>query len=147
MHLHTKFGIPTSNSVRDMTKTQVTFTYKRAKRLALSKLVTTRLQWTDKKEWQTLNINSKNDPQKKHRLGMVSKNSFTGRHKLVLWYQLHPNSRCGSRKIDVWFAWKIHILSMYHLLLSTNRYIKIDKTKIRTQQYILLNTELKTSNR
>ena len=42
------------------------------------------------------NINNKNDPQKKHRLGMVSK-SFKGGLKLVLWYQPHPYFRCGSK--------------------------------------------------
>ena len=55
-------------------ETQVNITHKRVKRLALSQQVTTRLQWTDKKAWQTRIINNKNDPQKKHRLGKVSKN-------------------------------------------------------------------------
>ena len=32
------------------------------------------LQWTDKKAWQTRNINNKTDSQKKQRLGTVSKN-------------------------------------------------------------------------
>ena len=100
-------------------------TRKRAKMLALSQQVTTRLQCTDKKVWQTRNINTKNDPQKKHRLGTVGKHYFTGKLELVLIYQPHPYSRCGSRQIDVWFAWKIPYLSMYHLLLNTNRDIKI----------------------
>ena len=77
----------------------------RAKRLALSKQVTTRLQWTDQKAWQTQNINN-NDPQKKHPLGTVSKNIFTRGFKLVSWYQPRPYFRCGSRWIDVWFAWR-----------------------------------------
>ena len=36
--------------------------------------VTTKQQWTDAKAWQTQDINITNDPQKKYRLGMVSKN-------------------------------------------------------------------------
>ena len=47
-----------------VTKTQQNVTCKRAKRLALSQQVTTRLQRTDKKARQTRNINNKNDPQK-----------------------------------------------------------------------------------
>ena len=31
-------------------------------------------QWTVAKAWQTKDINTTNDPQKKYRLGMVSKN-------------------------------------------------------------------------
>ena len=42
-----------------MTKTQENFTYKRAKRSALSQQETTRLQWTDKTARQTGNINNK----------------------------------------------------------------------------------------
>ena len=53
-------------------KTQENIIYKGAKMLALSQQVTARLQWTDKKAWQTLNINNKNDTQKKHRLWTVS---------------------------------------------------------------------------
>ena len=68
--------------------------------------MTSRLQWTDKKAWQTRNINYKKDPQKKHRLGTVSK-KITGGLKLVLWYQPHPYFRCGPRQIDIWFTWKI----------------------------------------
>ena len=34
----------------------------------------TRLQWTDKKAWQTRNIKNKMDPEKNHRIGTVSKN-------------------------------------------------------------------------
>ena len=49
------------------------FTYKQTKRLAISKQVPTRLQWTDKNAWQARCINNKNDPQKKHRLGTVRK--------------------------------------------------------------------------
>ena len=48
------------------------------------------LQLTDKKARQTRNIYNKKDPQKKHGLGTVSKNIFTGGLKLVLWYQSHP---------------------------------------------------------
>ena len=50
------------------------------------------------------NINNKSFPQKKHRLGTLSNNFFTGGLKLVLWYQPPPKFRCGSRQIDVWFA-------------------------------------------
>ena len=35
--------------------------------------------------------NNKKDPQKKHRLGMVSNYIITGGLKLVLWYQPQPN--------------------------------------------------------
>ena len=35
--------------------------------------MTTRQQWTDAKVWQTQDINNTNDPQKKYRLGTVSK--------------------------------------------------------------------------
>ena len=115
----------------NVTKTQDNITYERAKRLALSQQVTTRLKWTNKKAWQTRNINyNKKDPQKKHRLGMVSKNIFTGGLKLVLWYQPRPYFWCGSRQRDVWFAWKISNLSMDHFPVNTNQG---DKVKIRTQ--------------
>ena len=50
----------------------------RAKRSALSQQMTTRLHWTEKKTWQTQNINNKKDPQTKHRLGTVSNKTFTG---------------------------------------------------------------------
>ena len=56
-----------------VTKTQENITYNRAKRLARFQQVITRLQWTDKKARQTWNINNKNDPQKKHRFGTVSR--------------------------------------------------------------------------
>ena len=82
-------------------------TYKRAKRLALSQQVTTRLQLTEKTAWQTRNTNNKKDPQKKHRLGTVCNCSFTEELKLVSWYQPHSYFWCGSWQIDVWFAWKI----------------------------------------
>ena len=57
----------------NMTNTQENITYKRAKGLVHSQQVTTRLQWTVKKAWQTRNINDKNDPKKKQCLGTVSK--------------------------------------------------------------------------
>ena len=69
--------------------------------------MTTRLQWIDKKAWQTQNKNNQNNPQKKHHLRSVSKNIFHGRLKLILWYQPHPYFRCGSRQIYDWFPWKI----------------------------------------
>ena len=52
---HTKLRTPHGK----VTKTQENITYKRAKRLAFIKQVTSRLQWTDKKEWQTQNIKTK----------------------------------------------------------------------------------------
>ena len=50
---------------------------------------------------------------------MVSKN--TGGFKHVWRYQTHTYLWCGSRQIDVWFAWKISYLSMNHLHVHTNR--------------------------
>ena len=47
-------------------KTQENITLTRTKRSVLSKQVTTRLQWTDKKAWQARNINNKKDQQKRH---------------------------------------------------------------------------------
>ena len=41
-----------------------------------------------------------NDPQKKNRLGTVSKNVLLE----VSQRQPHPQFRCGARQIDVWFA-------------------------------------------
>ena len=40
--------------------------------------MTTKLQLADKTALQTLNINNKKDPQKKHRFGTVGKFFFTG---------------------------------------------------------------------
>ena len=37
--------------------------------------------------------------------------------------------------VYVWLALKIPNLSIYHLLVHTNRDIRGDKTRIRTQQY------------
>ena len=42
------------------------------------------------KAWQTPHTYNINDPQKKHRLGTVSKINFTGGWKLVSRRQLHP---------------------------------------------------------
>ena len=58
--------------------------------------------------------NNKKDPKKKHRPGTISKKN-TGGRKLVSRYQSHPQFRCVLRHIDVWFAGKIHTLSMNHL--------------------------------
>ena len=69
-------------------------------------------RWTDKKAWQTWNINHENDPQKKHHLVTVSKNTFISGLKLVSWRQPHLGFRCGSRHIDVLLAWKTPNLSM-----------------------------------
>ena len=46
----------------------------------------------------------------------------------------HPSYWWEARHIDVWFAWQIPNLSMYHLV-HTHQDIKRRKTKIRTQQY------------
>ena len=82
-----------------------------------------------------------NEQTRKHdKQATGSKNIFTGGLKLVLRYQPHPYFRCRSWQIDVWFAWKIPNLSMYHILVNTNWDINGDKTKIRTQQYIQMNT-------
>ena len=64
------------------------FTYKQTERLAISKQVPTRVQWTDKKAWQARCINNKNDLQKKHRLGTVRKTIFIAGLKQVSQY--HP---------------------------------------------------------
>ena len=64
------------------------------------------------KALQTHDRNNMNDPQKKYRLGMVSK-KITGGLKPVYWRQPHPKFRCGPRHIDVWFAWKTPNLSMH----------------------------------
>ena len=63
----------TQDATRKSDKTKEIITYKRAKTITLCQQVTTRLQWTDKRAWQTQNINDKKDPQKKHRIGTVSK--------------------------------------------------------------------------
>ena len=67
---------PTQDTTRGSDKRQQNTTLKRAKRLAVSQQVTTRLHCTDKKALPTRNINYKNDPQKKHRLATVSKHYF-----------------------------------------------------------------------
>ena len=59
----------------------------------------------------------------KDHLETVSK-IFTGGLKHVWPHQPHPYFWCGSRSIDIWFAWKIPNLSMYHLLVNTNWDIK-----------------------
>ena len=67
---------------------------------------------------QTRNTNNKKDPQKMHRLGTASKKINAGPKHV---WRYHPYFWCGSRQIDVWFAWKIPNLSMYHLIVSSNR--------------------------
>ena len=52
---------------------------------------------------------------------------FYGQLNFVLSFmvrQPHPKFRCGSRHIEVWFAWKTPNLSMYHLLEHINQDIK-----------------------
>ena len=81
-------------------------TYTTAKRSALSHQVTTRLQGTDTtaQHTPTWNITNKNDPQEiRTALERSVKYSLEGLNSLR---HLHPWFRCGSRHIDVWFAWK-----------------------------------------
>ena len=68
-----------------VTKTQENITHNRAKRSALSKLVTTKLQGTDKtvRQRQTRNTNDKKDPQKTHRLRTVRKKITEGDNKII----------------------------------------------------------------
>ena len=54
------------NPVRHRMGNRQNTTHKRAKRLAISQQVTTRLHRADKKAWQTRNLNNKNDLQKVH---------------------------------------------------------------------------------
>ena len=68
---------------------------------------------------------------------------FTGGLKTVVRHKPHPQFRCGSRHIDVWFARKTFSLPTHHLQKHINQDIKGDKAKIRTQQYIKLNTGAK----
>ena len=89
----------------------------RAKRSALSEQVTTKHQQTDVHESITKqDRNNINDPQQKHRLGMVNKNvlleglnRFNGAPTsplVQMWIKTHRCSVCM----------KTHNLSMYHLL-------------------------------
>ena len=64
--------------------------------------------------WITTN---KNDQQKIHRLGKVSQNTLTGGLEPVSRRQPRPYFRCGSRHIDVWFAWNTPDLSTHHLTI------------------------------
>ena len=77
----------TQDTVWESEKYKKKIRYMRAKKSAFSQQVTTRLNDTDKtiKQRQTQN---KKDPQKKYRLGMVSK-KITGGLKLVSRYQPH----------------------------------------------------------
>ena len=63
-----------------------------------SQHVTTRQQWTDAKVWQTQNIYNTNDPQKKYRIGTVSKTI------LLEGLSRFHGARCGSRHIDILVA-------------------------------------------
>ena len=83
-------------------------TIKRAKRSAPSQQVTNRHNSISK-----INTNSKKDPQKKIRLGKVSKKT-TGWLNYAWRYQPHPYLWCGSRHIDVWFSCKIPNSSMHY---------------------------------
>ena len=87
--------------------------------VTLSQQVTTRLKRTDKTAWQTRHMKKIN--QKRSTALEWSVKSFTGGLKLVSWYQPHPYLWCGSSQIDVWFAWMIPYLYIYHLLVNTNR--------------------------
>ena len=64
---------PTQDTTRGKLQNTTKHRTQESQERALSKQVTRGLHWTDKKAWQTRNINNKNDPQKKHRLGMVDK--------------------------------------------------------------------------
>ena len=68
----------------------------------------------------TRNINCKNDPQKKHCLGTVSKNSFTWGLKLVLWYQPDP-------LFLMWINTNRCLVRMYH----PSKYKSIYKKEIK----------------
>ena len=87
-----------------MTNTQENITYKKAKRSVLSQQATTRLQG------MTRNTNTK-IPQKKYRLGTVSK-KITGGLKHIWRYQPHPYFWYGSRRIllDVKMARMVHCI-------------------------------------
>ena len=52
--------------------------------------MTTKQHRTDAKAWQTQDISNTNDPQKKYRLGTVSKKNSTGGLKPVSQPQPHP---------------------------------------------------------
>ena len=80
----------TKDTYGKVTNTQESITYRGAKKSALSQPMTTRLHDTDK-TIQQRQIQNKKSPQKKYRLGMVSK-KITGGLKLVSLYQPHPNS-------------------------------------------------------
>ena len=68
----------THTTIWDNNKKTRNIIYQKAKRSAFSQQVTTRLQGTGKTVWQkqTRNTNYKNDPQKKHSLGMVGKKIY-----------------------------------------------------------------------
>ena len=101
-----------------VTKTQENITHKRAKRPALSRQVTTRLQsMTD------TNINNKKVSTKEARPWNVSQKYYNRRTLTSFMVPIspgHPYFWCGSRLLDAWFAWKIPNLSIYHLLVNTN---------------------------
>ena len=63
----------TQETTQESDKNERKYHVKRVKRSALSQQVTTRLQGADKTAKLTWNSNNKNDPQKKHHLGIVSK--------------------------------------------------------------------------
>ena len=70
----------------------------------------------------------KNDPQKKHRFGNVS-TTITGGLKHASRYQPQPWFWCGSRHIDVWFAWNISKLTW--LSMKVTSYFIISDNLIR----------------
>ena len=73
--------------------------------------------------------NNTNDPQKKHRIGTVSKSIYTGGLELDVWYQVHPYFWCGLGQIDACFEWKIPNVSMYHIVVNTHWGIKRRQNK------------------
>ena len=52
--------------------------------------MTTMQQWTDAKAWQTQYINNTNEPQKKYRIGMISKNILLDGLNWFTVHQPHP---------------------------------------------------------
>ena len=95
----------TQDSNGKVTKTTENITHKKAKRLALFQQVTTRLQWTDKKAWQTRNINNKKNPQKKHIKSLILSSDFI---QILLIFYLNNY----LRQVWVW-AFIGTIYSMY----------------------------------
>ena len=74
----------------------------------------------------TWNKNNKNDPQKKHRLGMVSKKITRG-FKHVCWYRPHLYFWCSTQ-----VHWDISGLQSLSILSKLSRYLEIELTASTT---------------